>query len=299
MKSTNKIKQHSTKELVVIYGVIILFMILVVVPFLVLVTSSFSSSELVRKNGARPWVQGFTTDAYEVVFLYPQDMLKSYLVSIIVTVGGTFLNVLLVAMSAFAVSRANFKGRNFVTFFYTFTVMFQAGFIPNYIWYRNYLNIYDTYWVLILSPAFMVGHMVMLRAFYSALPQSLYEAVKLDGASEFVIFFKIATPLITPGIATVTFYSVLTYWNDSSTSMFYTEDMIPIALYLTRITQYIEFIKYAQQNGFVGMDFSNLELPEDTLVFAIALATTAPMLCIFVAFQKYFIGGLTTGAVKG
>ena len=145
----------------------------------------------------------------------------------------------------------------------------------------------------------MVGHLVLLRAFYSSLPESLYEAVKIDGASEFTIFFKIATPLIIPGIATVSFYSVLTYWNDPFTAMLYTDDYVPVALYLTRITQYIEFLKYAQQNGFAGVDFSDLTIPEDTIVYAIALATTAPMLCIFAAFQKYFVRGLTTGAVKG
>ena len=289
----------SLKESIVINGAIVLFMLLVLIPFTVLVSSSISNSATIRANGARPWVQDFSLDAYKVVFMYPTDMLESYLVSIIVTVAGTVINVGLVASSAFAVSRPQFRGKNFVSFFYTFTIMFQAGFVPNYIWFRNYLNIFNTYWVLILTPAFMVGHFVLLRAFYTGLPESLYEAVKIDGASEFTIFFRIATPLITPGIATVCFYSVLTYWNDPFTAMLYTDDYVPISLYLTRITQYIEFLKYAQQNGFAGVDFSNLTIPEDTIVYAIALATTAPMLCVFVAFQKYFVRGLTTGAIKG
>ena len=300
MTKKAKIKKFTVGEAIVIYGVIVFFMLCVVIPFAVLIFSSLSGSAAIRKNGARPWIQSFSLDAYKVVFLYPQDMLKSYLVSIVVTVAGTVLNVALTSMSAFAVSRPSFRGRNIVSFYYTFTIMFQAGFVPSYIWYsERYLNILNTYWVMILTPAFMVGHMVMLRAFYSALPAELYEAVKIDGAGEFTIFFKIATPLIAPGIATVCFYSVLAYWNDAFTAMLYTDDYVPVALYLTRITQYIEFLKYAQQNGFAGMDFSNMTLPEDTLVYAIALVTTAPMLCIFAAFQKFFVRGLTTGAVKG
>jgi putative aldouronate transport system permease protein len=294
-----KLKSFTPYEAIVIYGAIIIFMFLVTIPFLVLIASSFSSSEQVMLNGARPWIQDATLDAYSIVFMYPEEIIKSYVVSIIVTVGGTIINVLLVAMVAFAISRPNFKSKNIVTFFFAFTIMFQAGFIPNYIWYRNYLNIYNTYWVLILSPAFMVGHMVLLKAFYSSLPQELYEAVKIDGANEFIIFAKIATPLILPGIATICFYSVLAYWNDPFTAMLYTDDYVPVALYLTRITQYIEFLKFAQQNGFSGIDFQNMKIPEDTIVYAIALATTAPMLCIFAFFQKYFVRGLTSGAVKG
>jgi len=297
---TNKIKSLTPLEGVIIYGVIIVFVIMVVLPFIVLVCSSFSSSEAIRMNGARPWVQDFSLDAYKMVFVYPKDMLMSYVTSIIVTVGGTALNMFLCMTAAYAVSRPNFRARNGVQLFYTFTIMFQAGFVPNYIWFsEKYLNILNTYWVLIISPAFMVGHMVLLRAFFSSLPASLYEAVKIDGASEITIFAKIAVPLISPGIATACFYSVLAYWNDSFSSLLYTDDIVPVSLYLTRVTNYIEFLKYAQESGFTGIDLGNLVIPEDTLVYAIALVTTAPMLCIFVAFQKYFVRGLTSGAVKG
>ena len=297
---TNKIKSMTAFEAVVIYGLIAVFVVMVVLPFIVLVCSSFSSSDVIRANGARPWVQNFSTDAYEMVFVYPDEMFMSYVVSIIVTVGGTALNMFLCLTAAFAVSRPNFRARNGVQLFYTFTIMFQAGFVPNYIWFsERYLNILNTYWVLIVSPAFMVGHMVLLRAFFSSLPAELYEAVKIDGASEITIFAKIALPLISPGIATACFYSVLAYWNDSFSSLLYTDDLVPVSLYLTRVTNYIEFLKYAQESGFTGIDLGNLEIPEDTLVYAIALVTTAPMLCIFAVFQKYFVRGLTSGAVKG
>ncbi len=296
----NKIKPMTLRETIIIYGLITLFALLVIIPFVVLICSSFSSSVAVRKNGARPWIQDFNLDAYNTVLLYPKEIIESYGASIIITLLGSVLNVFLCATSAFAVSRSSFRHRGLVQFFFTFTIMFTPGFVPNYIWYsEKYLNILDTYAVLIIAPAFMVGHMVLLRAFYSALPNELYEAVKIDGASELTVFWKIATPLIMPGIATAAFNSVLAYWNDAFRAMLYCDNIIPVALYLTRITNFIEFLKFAQESGFTGIDFGNLTIPEDTLLYAIALVTTAPMLCVFVAFQKYFVRGLTVGAVKG
>ncbi len=286
-------------ERLILFGTIIVFMVLVLIPFITLVSGSLSDSDAITDYGVRLWPREFTLDAYRIVFMYPGDMLISYGISIFVTIAGTAINVLLCSMVAFALSRSYFRYRKAITVYLMFTVMFNAGFIPQYILYRNYLMLYDTYWVLILSPAVMVGHIIMLRAFYSALPEELYESVRLEGANQFVVFSKIATPLILPGIATVTFYSVLTYWNDPSTAMLYTEDIVPVALYLTRITNYIEFLKYAQENGFSGLDMSNYKIPEATVVYAIALATTAPMLCLFAAFQKYFVRGLTSGSVKG
>lgn len=299
MKSKSYESRYTVGEAIILFGTIIFFMLLVLIPFITLISGSLSDSNAIEDYGVRLWPREFSLDAYRVVFMYPGDMFLSYGISIGVTVIGTVLNVVLCCMVAFAISRKYFRYRKVITVYFMFTIMFNAGFVPQYILYRNFLNLYDTYAVLVLTPAVMVGHIIMLRAFYTALPEELYESVKIDGASQFAIFFKIACPLIMPGIATVTFYSVLTYWNDPSTAMLYTEDIVPVALYLTRITQYIEFLKYAQENGFAGLDMSNYELPESTVVYAIAIATTAPVLAIFVFFQKYFVRGLTAGSVKG
>ena len=134
-------KQSKLHKMPLFDGMIILFMVLVLVPFTVLVSSSFSSTVTIRANGARPWIQDFSLDAYSVVFMYPVEMLQSYLVSIIVTVAGTVLNVILVATSAFAISRPQFRGKRIVSFYYSFTVMFQVGFVPSYIWFQKYLHI--------------------------------------------------------------------------------------------------------------------------------------------------------------
>lgn len=299
MKRKNKIiRKGNLWQKGIVYALIVVYLILVLLPFVILICGSFSSSDAIKDVGARPWIQGFTLEAYKMVFENPNEILKSYGITIFITVAGTVLNLILCSMSAYALARPNFRYKGIIAFFYAFTVMFQAGFIPTYIWYRNYLHIYNTYTVLILFPCFTIGHVVMLRAFYGGLPQSLYEAAKIDGASEFKSFLTIATPLIIPGLATVAFYSVLIYWNDPFTAMLYTDDIVPISLYLTRLQNYVQLLKEALAGKIAGVDATNLKIPENTLVFAMAVVSSAPIMCVFAFFQKYFVSGLTAGSIK-
>lgn len=292
-------KRYAPWEAILLFGVIGIFMVLILIPFLLLLSGSFSDSAAISETGVGFLPKNFTLDAYRFVFRFPQEILESYLISIVVTVSGTVLNLLLCLPVAYALARTNFTWKTPLTVFFVFTLMFNGGYAANYILFRNVLNLYDTWWVLIVPPAGMVSHMILLRVFYGAVPEALYESASIDGASEYRIFLSIATPLIVTGISTAAFYSVLFYWNDPFQAMLYTDNVVPVALYLTRITQYIEFLRYAQESGFAGVDLGGIAIPEETLVFAIAIATTAPMLCVFVAFQKYFVRGLTAGSVKG
>ncbi len=292
-------KQYTPLEAAVIFGSVIFFMIIIILPFIMLISGSFSSSEVLRKEGVGFLPKGFSLDAYRYVFKFPEEILESYLLSIVVTVAGTVLNLFLCLPVAYAMARNGFVYKAPITVFFVFTIMFNGGFASNYILFRNYLNMFDTWWVLIVPPAGMVSHMILLRVFYTAVPESLYESACLDGASEYRIFMTIATPLIVTGISTAAFYSVLFYWNDPFQAMLYSDNLVPVGLYLTRITQYVEYLKYAKENGFAGVDLTNVEVPERTMIFAIAVVTTGPMLFIFALFQKYFVSGLTTGAVKG
>ena len=291
-------KKYTAFEAILIFGVLCLFVFIVIVPFIMLISGSFSESKLIEKSGVGLLPKGFTLDAYKFVFNFPSQIIDSYLLSIVVTVSGTALNLFLCLPVAYALSRRGFVWRAPVTVFFVFTIMFNGGYASNYILFRNYLNLFDTWWVLIIPPAGMVSHIILLRVFYSSVHESLYESASIDGANEYRIFFSIATPLIVTGISTAAFYSVLFYWNDPFHAMLYADNLTPVALYLTRTTQYIEFLKYAQENGFAGVDLGSVAIPERTMVFAIAVVTTGPMLCVFAAFQKYF-SGLTTGAVKG
>ena len=137
-----------------------------------------------------------------------------------------------------------------------------------------------------------------LKIFFSNLPSALFEAATIDGASQYRQFLTVGTPIIVPGITVVLFYSVLFYWNDPFHSLLYTDNYVPVATYLTRIYQYIEYLKWLEDHGGGNMDFTQMQIPEKTVSYAIAVVTAGPMLFIILYFQKYFIKGLASGSVK-
>ena len=287
----------SIKDGILIYGPLLLFVLLCLIPFIALLSSSFTDSKYLKEYGVTLIPVQFNLSAYETIFMYPASILKAYGVSILATVGGTVVNMILSIMIAYPISRTDYKYRNIVSFFLYISMIFNAGLIPTYIWYRNYLHIFDTFWVLILPSACIVGYIFLLRVFFTGVPMEIIESAQVDGASEYRVLWQIASPLIMPGIATVAFYTVLFYWNDPNYALYYTEnvDLTPISLYMARISNYLEALKWISiQNPSL-----NFEVPEDSLVFATAIVTSGPMLFVFTFFQKYFVQGLTSGGVKG
>ena len=293
----NKIKKMKVVDALIIYVPIIIFVLMCLFPFISLLSSSFTGSDYLKDHGVVIFPKEFSVAAYETVFMYPASILRAYGVSILVSVGGTVLNLVLSIMVAYPLSRQDFKYKSVVSFILYFSMIFNAGLVPTYIWYRNYLNIFDTIWVLILPSSCIVGYVFLLRAFFAGVPNEIAESARIDGASEYRIVWTIATPLILPGIATVAFYTVLFYWNDPNMALYYTDNpnLTPVALYMTRISNYIEALKWWASTG----GATNFEIPEDSVVFATAIITCAPMLFVFTFFQKYFVSGLTSGGVKG
>ena len=181
------------------------------------------------------------------------------------------------------------------------TTSFGAGLVPLFIWYQKFLHIYNTWWVLILPNSANVGHIIFLRVFYQAIDGAYYEAARIEGANEFTMMFKIATPLVAPGVATIVFYSVLMYWNDASSPIYFLDpssSVTPISVYMTRISQLIVFLREVKAGIYPGITLGDMEIPEYTLQTAIVVISVLPMLSVFVACQKYFVGGLTAGGVK-
>ncbi len=296
-KRTALTEKMTVGEGILIYTPVILFVIMCLVPFVVLISSSFTDSDYLKYNGATLIPHGFTLAAYKTVFLRPSEILTAYGVSIFVTVVGTVLNVLLSVMVAYPISRLNFRFNKAVSLYFYISMIFNAGLIPTYIVLQK-LNLIDTIWVMIFPPLVIVGYIFTLKVFFVAVPDGIVESARIDGASEGRILFQIAVPLVKPGIATIAFYTVLFYWNDPNMALYYTmkTELTPIALYMTRISNYIEAIKWAKQQGTFVVDF---EVPEDSIIYATAIVTSGPMLFVFSLFQKYFVQGLTSGGVKG
>ena len=209
-------------------------------------------------------------------------------------------------MAAYPLSRSNFRFKTPVTWIIFFTMLFGAGMIPNYIVLTKYYHLGNTFWIYIL-PGFMGGawNTMVYRTFFKGLPESLFEAAKIDGAKELTCFFRIAVPLSTPVFASLGFMMLVGKWNDYMTSMIYIRDtsLYTLQYLLQRILMEIEFIK-SMMSGDATMSNANLNvtgmrLPAETMKYAMCVIAAGPMLFIFPFFQKYFSQGLTIGAVKG
>ncbi len=300
-KNKSKLQRMSVGAAICIYGPVILFMLACLLPFIMVVSTSFSESELIKEYGVNLVPRGWSLDAYKTIFIYPDEILNGYKNSIIITVVGTIGNVVLCIMTAYPLSKLDFKYRGVLSLALFLSISFSAGLVPQYILYKNYLNIYNTWWVLILPQLGNVGHVIFLRVFFQAIDLPFYEAARIEGANEFTIMWKIAVPLIAPGIATVGFYSVLMYWNDATSAIYYLDSSssyMPISVYITRISQLIVFLREVQAGVYQGISLGDMQIPEYTLQTAIVVITVAPMLFVFTFFQKYFVRGLTTGGIK-
>lgn len=297
MENIKKKKKKFDPYMVLVYVVVGGFSLLCILPFVLVVTASLSAEESLS-TGVSFFPSAWSVSSYKYLFEFPQKILRAYFVSIGVTVCGTMLNMFLMVPFAYAISKPNFIFKRSFTFIMFFTVMFSGGIVPMYMLIKQYLGMFDTFWVLFVPWVVVPGHIVLLRVFFQAVPPSLYESAKLDGGSEFTRLMRIGIPLIKPGIAAIMFFSILQFWNDSYTAIIYTENpnLVPVQVLLTQMTQYIQYIK---QNAGLSGGMVNVEnLPSQSILFAMCVVAAGPMLVLFSFFQKYFVRGLTAGSVK-
>ncbi len=284
-------------SMILIHFLVILFVLCCIVPFILVISASFSDDNDLVINGVSLIPRQFSLQAYKYVFKYPEQIFRAYGVSIFVTVVGTILNMAVMLPFAFAISKFKFRYRKILTFFMFFTVMFGGGLVPTYVLIKNYLHMYDSIWVLIIPLLVQPGNVVLLKVFFQSVPTSLYESAEIEGANEYQQFFNIGLPLIVPGIATITFFTVLMYWNDSYTAIIYIENtkLTPIQIFLTQMSQYVNYIKQSMGTGtIINLD----DVPTKTILYAMCVVASGPMIVLFSFFQKYFVQGLTAGSVK-
>lgn len=284
---------------IAIYAVMALVIVCCLAPFLMVISASFSSEEAVKLSGVSLFPRGFTLAAYRQLLAFPEDIVDSYAISLFVLAVGTVLNILLTSMTAYPLSRSDYKYRGITSFFLFFTVLFGGGMIPTYILYKQFLGLYDNVWVYILPGMLVPSNVFMLRVYMQGVPESLYEASKLDGAGEFTTFRRVALPLSLPGVLTVTLFGALMYWNDATTGIYFIDspELVNLPLLLNRYPTYIADMKSQMISSGLA---SNVDaIPETTMTFAMTIVVTLPVLVLFMMFQKYFVQGLTAGAVKG
>ncbi len=279
------------------YTYILIMTVFCLLPFILLVSASFTAEGAIYENGYTFWPTEFSLEAYKVAISGSTNVAKAYMVSIGVTASGTVLGLFCMIMAANVLSRKDFKYRNQISFYFYFTTLFNGGLVAYYVLIASYLHLKNNYLALLLPVLMSPWLLLLLRSFVQGIPISLTESAKIDGAGEFTVLFKVIMPLAKPGLATIGLFLALQYWNDwFNASLFITDKtMFPLQYYLQNVILNAEF---ARQLSSKGASVS-LNTPTESLKMATAVLATGPIILLYPFVQKYFIKGLTVGAVKG
>ncbi|NEN83539.1 carbohydrate ABC transporter permease [Paenibacillus elgii] len=274
-----------------------------ILPLLLVIIVSFSDEKAVLINGYNFIPESFSLSAYRFLFKDWEQIVRSFGVSVFVTAVGTVVSVIIMAMYAYPISRRDFPHKNVFSFFMFFTMLFNGGLVPWYLVYTQMLNFKNTLFALILPLLVSAFFVLMLRTFFSGtIPPALIESAKIDGAGEFRIFVQIILPLSLPVLATVSLFQTLNYWNDWFTSLvFITGNQNVNLQYLMYKTMLdIQFLtSNTQALQAINQSGGGLNLPTETVRMAMAVLGIGPIVFAYPFFQKYFVKGLTVGAVKG
>jgi len=284
-----------------IVGIILIgfFALMCVLPFYLIVIASFTSETSLIRNGypLLPSLENFSLDSYKLSLKNPVAILKSYGVTIGVTALGTLMAVFLSTMTGYVLSRKDFPWRNKFSFFFFFTTLFNGGLVPWYLLCVRYLNFKNNIIGLLLPLMFSVWNMIIAKSFMLGLPMEITESAKIDGANDLVIFLKLILPLSKPLIATLALFSALAYWNDWYNCMLYitNEDMFTLQYYLQRILGSAEAMRIVAEKSGIALP----SIPIESMKMSMTIIATGPIVLLYPFVQRYFVKGLTIGAVKG
>lgn len=293
--------QHDRVQQFIMNLVMIFLLVICVAPFLLMVMASFTEEQTLIRDGYSFFPAKFSLATYAYLWKSISTIGRGYLMTILVTVIGTTLNLLLTVLFAYPLSRQDLPFRGAISFFLFFTMLFNGGLVPTYMMYANTFHIKDTIWALIV-PSLMMNafYVIMMRTFFStSIPVSLIEAAKLDGAAEFKILGKVILPLSKPMLVTLILMAGLNYWNDWLNGMYYVSNqkLFTIQMILTNMIQNINFL--SKNAALFGADAARISVPTVGIRMAIAVIAVLPVLVIYPFLQKYFVKGIVIGGVKG
>lgn len=280
---------------------LIILTISAILPFLFVFVISITDEATLARHGYSLFPEKISFDAYKLVFKSGSSIIQAYKVSIFITVVGVILALILTTSYAYALSRDDFEFKGFFTKVSTIPMLFSGGLVATYLVMTQFLGLRNSVWALILPLLLGTFNIIIMRTFFqTSIPNALIEAATIDGANEFQIFFKIVLPLSLPVLATIGLFLTLGYWNDWYNAMLYIDDLnkIPVQYLLIRIQNSTAFLasRGSQIGGVASQAMKTL--PQETLRMAIVVITTLPIAITYPFFQRYFISGLTLGAVK-
>ncbi|TCL53436.1 carbohydrate ABC transporter permease [Allofournierella massiliensis] len=275
--------------------------VITLLPIVLIVISSFTAEDALIQNGYSFWPQEWSLDAYYYMVKQGAVILRSYGVSIFVTVVGTLCSVLITTMLAYPMSRKSFKYRNVLSFFVFFTMLFNGGIVPAYIMWTQIFHIKNTIFALLI-PNYLVNafNVILVKNYYSNnVPDALLEAAQIDGASEMTIFRRIMLPLAVPAIATISLFTGLCYWNDWTNGLYYisNEKLYSIQMLLMNIMNNIQALRANSTASLLGT--GAVDLPGTAIRMAMAVIGILPILLVYPFVQKHLVRGVVVGAVKG
>lgn len=265
-------------------------------PFLLLLMSSITDEVTLIQNGYNLLPKKFSLDAYRAI-LETGAIYNAYMVSVFVTIVGTTLSMIVTSALSYALSVKDLKYANKISFFMYFTVLFNGGLVPYYILISKYLHMKNSIWVLIIPCILSPWYVYMLRNFFRTVPESLAESAKIDGANEIYILIKIIIPVSLPAMASIGLFYALGFWNEWFRALLFIEkkEFYPLQYIIMSIIRNLDFANSMMSNS----DNITKTVPAFSARMATTVVTIGPIILLYPFLQKYFVKGLTMGAVKG
>lgn len=295
-----KIKKAKTTIVfeILTYTLLVLGSLICVFPFIIIISGSITDNATILKEGYSILPKDITLSAYKTIFKAPKDILQAYKMTLYYTIVGTVVGLLMTTLTGYVISRKEFKYRNTISFLIYFTSIFGGGIIPWYLMYANVLGLKGTTFAIWFPAVITPFLVILMRTFITgSVPDAITESAKIDGAGHFTIFAKIVLPVLRPGLATVGLFLALGYWNDwYRSSMFSTNsETWELQFYLYDMLNATTALKQMSQSA----NMATADLPTQSVKLAMAVVATGPILLLYPFVQKFFVSGITVGAVKG
>ncbi len=299
MSSSAKVKLGASDMVVRGFGYFIttFYALACIFPFLIILGSSFSSERAFNANGVQLIPKEFSTQAYEMV-IKGGLIWKSYILTICITLIGTAIGLSVIAMTGYALQRKDFPFRNAISFYVYFTSLFSAGLAPYYLLMTQTYKLKDSYLAVLLPLLMSPWLIILMKNFVKSIPHEITESGKIDGAGDMKIFTALILPMLKPALATIGLFLALGYWNEwYQTSLFLSSrvDVKPLQYMLYETVNMTDALK----NTVAGQYVVITDIPSNTVKMATAMLATGPIVLLYPFVQKYFISGITVGAVKG
>lgn len=295
--TTHKHKK-ATPMMVTVYIILGIASVCCIAPFLLMLSASFTDELTIISEGYSFWPKKFSLAAYEYLATNAKYLTRAYGITFLVTLCGTTVNLLITTMLAYAISRRDLPGRKVLNFMVVFIMLFNGGLVPTYLVYTEIFHIKNTFFALLVPLLMMSAFNVMLARSYfqNSVPFSIIEAARIDGAGEFLTFWRVVIPLSLPIIATIGLFVGVAYWNDWYNGMIYLTkpELYSIQNVLNQMLSNIQFLK----NNTEGVSAMSGTIPSSSVRMAIAAVAVVPILIVYPFFQKYFVKGIALGGVK-